>query len=225
MIEQYYSEDNLLPLSGIQHFAFCKRQWALIHIERQWAENLRTVEGRHIHERVDNPFITETRGDLAIARSVPIVSYKLGLYGVADVVEFYRLGDQGKGARLKGKEGFWLPKPVEYKRGRSKTDERDEVQLCAQAMCIEEMLDVEVDSGDLFYGQTRHRVKVAFDDGLRKRVKELAQEMHYLFSEGITPSAAAGKNCSLCSLVEICVPKLTRKNQSVKNYIKRQITQ
>ncbi|MDK2800780.1 MAG: CRISPR-associated exonuclease Cas4 [Clostridiales bacterium] len=222
MSKTYYSEDSLLALSGIQHLAFCERQWALIHIERQWEENVRTVEGRHMHERVDNPFILESRGDLLIARSVPITSYKLGVYGIADVVEFGKLDEKSSGIKLNDRKGSWLPKPVEYKRGRPKSDERDKVQLCAQAICLEEMLDVSIETGDLFYGQIRHRIKVVFNESLRVRVKELSERMHNLFTEGYTPSATSRKNCKFCSLVNLCMPKLTCKKQSVENYIKKQ---
>ncbi|NLY76132.1 MAG: Dna2/Cas4 domain-containing protein, partial [Firmicutes bacterium] len=130
-----YSEDDLLLLSGIQHFAYCERQWALIHIEQQWLENVRTVEGRHLHERVHNPDLVEKRGDLLVARSLPIVSWRLGLYGMMDLVEFRQVGSDQGGIKLPNREGVWLPKPVEYKRGKPKTDDRDEVQLCAQAIC------------------------------------------------------------------------------------------
>src|SRR6056297_921574 len=125
-----YKEDDFLLLSGIQHFFFCKRQWALIHIEQQWAENIRTTDGKHVHEKVDDPYIVETRGTLIITRSMPVSSRNLGLFGIADVVEFRK--NKRAGIPLKGKSGLWVPVPVEYKRGKKKNDERDEVQLCAQ---------------------------------------------------------------------------------------------
>jgi len=216
-----YTEDELLMLSGIQHFAFCERQWALIHIEQQWAENVRTIEGRHLHERTDNPFADETRGSLVIARAVPLVSHSLGLYGIADVVEFHLIGsdDRHTGIVLPGREGRWHPKPIEYKRGKLKDDDRDEVQLCAQAMCLEEMLDVVIDSGDLFYGQTRRRHHVSFDDALRDRVEKLCIDMHQSFERGMTPPPHPTARCKLCSLTEICMPKLKRKYRPVKSYI------
>lgn len=214
-----YSEDDLLLLSGIQHFAFCERQWALIHIEKQWAENLRTTEGHFLHEKVDDPYIVETRGTLVIARAVPIVSYSLGLSGVADMVEYVSAADSGNGVRLDGHEGYWLPSPVEYKRGRPKVDDRDIVQLCAQAMCLEEMHNVSIDQGFIYYGQTRHRVPVLFGETLRNRVGVLAERMHELFQTGQTPPAPLGVNCSLCSLVDLCMPKLTRKEKSVSRYL------
>ncbi|HHV62961.1 MAG TPA: CRISPR-associated protein Cas4 [Firmicutes bacterium] len=215
-----YDEDSLLPLSGIQHFAFCPRQWALIHIERQWSENLRTVQGRHLHERVHSSIATEARGEVVIARSLPLVSYRLGLYGVADVVEFQLASSSEPGIVLPGREGRWYPRPVEYKRGRAKPDDRDEVQLCAQAMCLEEMLKIQVAAGNLFYGKTQHRVSVLFGPALRKRVESLARQMHETFEKGVTPPAPTDVECKLCSLMDICIPDITRKKRSIEKYIR-----
>jgi CRISPR-associated exonuclease Cas4 len=215
-----YDEESLLPLSGIQHFAFCPRQWALIHIEQQWQENVPTVEGKHLHERVHSALPAEVRGDTLVARSLPLVSYRLGLFGVADVVEFTLVTGSAKtgGIQLYGREGLWRPRPVEYKRGRQKTDDRDEVQLCAQAICLEEMLNVKVETGCFFYGKTRRRLDVAFTDELRRRVEDLAQKMHEVFAEGVTPPASVSRNCKDCSLVDICLPNIRRKSD-VDRYI------
>lgn len=206
-------------LSGIQHFYFCQRQWALIHIEKQWQENVRTIEGKHIHERADDPFIIETRGDIVIARSVPIVSHRIGLYGIADVVEFTK--DRAFGIHLKEREGLWRPVPVEYKRGKPKTDMRDEVQLCAQAICLEEMLKISIPKGYLFYHTIKRRTEVIFHEELRSAVQDLANSMHQCFKEMKTPKAKWGKHCSLCSMEEICQPKVTSKNKQVQDYIKK----
>ncbi|NLG83241.1 MAG: CRISPR-associated protein Cas4 [Firmicutes bacterium] len=210
-----YTEEDLLPLSGIQHFAFCRRQWALIHIEQQWQENLLTFDGREMHARADDPFFTETRGTVVVARALPLVSYRLGLYGVADVVEFYR---EEEGVALPGRQGRWRPHPVEYKRGRPKPDERDTVHLCAQGMCLEEMFGIPVNEGDLFYGRIRRRQRVEFDRALRERVMELATEMHELFARGITPPAEYTPACKNCSLLEICLPKAGGR-KSVRRYL------
>ena len=219
-----YDEDSLLPLSGIQHLAFCPRQWALIHIERQWAENVRTVEGKIMHERVHNPKLIDYDSEHIVARSVPLICHRLGLYGQADVVEFWPAGDEvDGGVSLPGRDGLWIPKPVEYKRGRPKRDDRDKVQLCAQALCLEEMLGTKIQAGDLYYGETRRRERVIFDDVLRKRVEQLCLRMHELFDLGCTPRAEKGKHCSLCSLVDVCLPDLTRKSRSVEAYIRRQV--
>lgn len=214
-----YDEDSLLALSGIQHFAFCPRQWALIHIEGQWQENISTAEGRNLHEKVHSRIVTEARGDVLITRSLPLVSYHLGLYGVADVVEFLRVPDDQEGVVLPGRTGFWLPCPVEYKRGKPKNDDRDKVQLCAQGICLEEMLGVSVQVGSLFYGQMRRRTQVNFDPGLRKRVETLAAQMHETYQEGVTPEAPKGIRCGLCSLEEVCLPKLARRKKAVAKHI------
>ncbi|NLW55870.1 MAG: CRISPR-associated protein Cas4 [Firmicutes bacterium] len=210
-----YTDNDLLLISGIQHFAFCPRQWALIHIEQQWQENLLTFGGRELHERVDDPFFTEARGTVLVTRSLPILSRRLGLYGVADVVEFYQ---SDEGVQLRGRKGLWRPHPVEYKYGEPKIDERDMVQLCAQAFCLEEMFNTSVTEGDIFYGRIRRRQKVEFDEPLRQRVIELSREMHRLFEEGITPLPEQTKACRSCSLVEICLPH-TGKRRSVRRYL------
>jgi len=211
-----YTDDELLSLSGIQHFCFCKRQWALIHIEQQWQENLRTQEGRFVHERVDDPFFNESREDVILSRAFPLVSYTLGLTGIADVIEYTRFD---AGIPVPDHAGLWLMKPVEYKRGKPKIDERDEVQLCAQAMCLEEMFGVRISAADFYYNEIRRRQPLAITDDLRGTVRTLACEMHEVFRKGITPEAEPGKNCSLCSLVDICVPKLTKKKKPVRKYI------
>jgi CRISPR-associated exonuclease Cas4 len=220
-----YNEDDLLPLSGLQHLAFCKRQWALIHIERVWAESDRTVQGRHLHERADDPFATEVRGDLVTARAVPLASRRLGLTGVADVVEFTRIAapPAGQAIGLPGREGLWSPRPVEYKRGRPKSNDCDQVQVCAQALCLEEMLAVSIPAGDLFYAQTRRRCEVVFSPDLRRRVEELAERMQSLFQAGRTPPPIRSKACDRCSLADLCMPRLDRLSRSdgVARYLRR----
>ncbi len=210
-----YSDDDLLLLSGIQHFAFCRRQWALIHIEQQWQENVLTFSGREMHERADDPFFTESRGTVLVTRSLPLVSRTLGLYGVADVVEFQR---DENGIALDSRPGRWRPHPVEYKYGQPKSDDRDIVQLCAQGICLAEMFGVPVATGDLFYGRTRRRQPVEFDETLRDRVRELAAAMHDLFEKGVTPPAESSAACQSCSLVEICLPKAGSR-RSVRRYL------
>ncbi|KDR96749.1 CRISPR-associated exonuclease Cas4 [Peptoclostridium litorale DSM 5388] len=214
-----YSEDEMLMLSGIQHFYFCKRQWALIHVENQWVENVRTIEGKHIHEKADDPFIVETRGDIVIARSVPVSSSEIGLYGIADVIEFRRTKNEG--VSFSDKEGLWMPVPVEYKRGEPKDDARDEVQLCAQAMCLEEMLGLKIEKGYIFYNSIKRRTEVDFDKGLRASVIKLSKEMHSMFNEKKTPKARREKYCRACSMEEVCQPKVTGKRCRVKDYIKK----
>jgi len=216
-----YIHDDFLLLSGIQHIAFCERQWALIYLEQAWAENIRTVEGHHLHERTDDPFLDETRRNIRVVRAMPVISYELGLQGMADVVEFVREDREieGKTIKLKKRKGWWRLYPVEYKRGKPKPDDRDAVQLCAQAMSLEEMLKIQIPQAYLYYGQTKRRVEVVLSQALRDRTRELAVRMHRLYAEGQTPPAKSGKNCSLCSLVEMCQPKLTLKHKSVARYL------
>lgn len=215
-----YAPDELLPLSGIQHFVFCRRQWALIHVERQWQENALTAEGRLLHQRVDDPFFTETRKGVITARAVPVAGYRLGLSGICDVVEF-TAGPEG--VRLPGREGYFLPAPVEYKRGREKRDPCDEAQLCAQAICLEEMLSVSIPFGHLYYGETRHRLAVELTAELRDLVYGMAKEMHAYFQRGYTPRVRTSKACRSCSLAEICLPVLQEKGVAASAYIRQQI--
>lgn len=215
-----YPPDEWLPLSGIQHFVFCRRQWALIHIEQQWQENALTAEGRILHRRADDPFFIEKRGDTLIARSVPVASSTLGLSGICDVVEFTR---SEQGVRLPGREGFWQPTPVEYKRGRKKHDHCDEAQLCAQAMCLEEMLLVEIPRGYVFYARTRRREAVEFTADLRALVRKSAAEMHQYFRRGYTPKVKPHKGCRSCSLADICLPHLQNRRTPASRYIQENI--
>jgi CRISPR-associated exonuclease Cas4 len=215
-----YTSDELLPLSGIQHFVFCRRQWALIHVERQWQENVLTVEGKLLHKRADDPFFSETRKGIITARSVPIASYRLGLAGVCDVVEFT---ESPEGVQLPGREGLFSPAPVEYKRGHEKRDPCDEAQLCAQAICLEEMLSVAIPAGYLYYGETRHRVEVELTAELRELVRDMSEEMHAYFQRGYTPRVKTSKACRSCSLADICLPVLQEKVIPASKYIRQQI--
>lgn len=215
-----YTADELLPLSGLQHFLFCRRQWALIHVERQWQENALTADGRIMHKRVDDPFFTESRKGIILARAVPVASYQLGLSGVCDVVEFT---ETTEGVKLPGRAGLYQPAPVEYKRGKPKLEPSDESQLCAQAMCLEDMLATTIPTGYLYYGQTRHRVAVPLTPALRDLVRQAAQEMHGYFKRGYTPRVKPFKGCRSCSLADVCLPDLPGKAVSVSKYIQQQI--
>lgn len=215
-----YSTEELLPLSGIQHFQFCRRQWALIHVENQWQDNALTIEGKYVHDRVDDPFFTETRKEMIITRSMPVSSYRLGLVGVCDIVEFTRSRD---GIHLPGKEGFYLPTPVEYKHGKLKYDQCDEVQLCAQALCLEEMLSIHISNGSLYYHEVRRRYEVELSVELRNRVEEIAIEMHSYFERGYTPQVKTSKACKSCSLEDICLPALQKEELSALAYIQAHI--
>jgi len=215
-----YTPEEMLPLSGLQHFLFCRRQWALIHVEQQWQENVLTVEGKHLHERVDDPFYTASRKGEIVARSVPVASPALGLSGVCDVVEFAPSAD---GVSLPGRAGTYAVTPVEYKRGKPKENASDEAQLCAQAICLEEMLATCIPSGFLFYGETRRRVVVPFTDALRETVRKASAEMHTYLRRGYTPKVKPFKGCRSCSLVDVCLPKLQGKTPTATEYIHTQI--
>ena len=209
-----YSEDDYLPLSGIQHFAFCRRQWALIHIENQWAENERTVDGIIMHEKAHSGDV-ESRGDVVIMRALRVFSATLGVSGECDVVEFNRNAD---GISLNGHNGLWQPYPVEYKLGKPKEHNADEMQLCAQAMCLEEMLCCTIPCGALFYGEPRRRTEVEFTPELRRAVEDSLNEMHDYYKRGYTPKAKLRKGCSACSLKAICLPKMAQR-KSVAAYV------
>lgn len=214
-----YGEEDYLMLSGIQHFAFCRRQWAMIHIEQQWAENYRTTAGELMHKKAHDDASFEKRGDLLIIRGMRISSRNLGLSGQCDVVEFHQ---DENGVSLFGYDGKWKPIPVEYKRGTPKENNADELQLCAQAMCLEEMLQVYVQDGYLYYGENRRRSHVDFTDSLREEVRTAAKEMHELFQRGYTPNVKPTKKCKACSLENLCLPKL-QKTVKVREYIEKGI--
>lgn len=209
-------EEAFLQLSGLQHFRFCRRQWALIHIEQQWAENFRTVDGELMHRNAHDAGFQESRGELYVTRSVSVFSPTLGVSGQCDVLEYHR-GDAG--IPLRGKEGLWQPYPVEYKRGRPREDTGDALQLCGQAMCLEEMLCCPIPEGALYYGEIRRRVAVPFTDELRDEVRRMLEEMHELYQRGYTPKVRPGKHCNACSLKELCLPRLM-KARSVAAYMK-----
>ena len=222
-----YSEEDLLPISALQHLAFCERQWGLIHLEGIWDENPLTMEGNILHDRTDEPQ-TEVRGDLRIARALRLRSLRLGLSGKADTVEFHRICEtvipaeeknvMGTGIRIKGVSGLWRPFPVEYKRGSPKTGRWDEIQLCAQGLCLEEMLEVKVPVGALFYGKPRRRTDVEFDRALRETTEKLAGRLHELNRKGVTPKAVYEKKCDSCSIQSVCLSKVIGKRGNTHNY-------
>lgn len=216
-----YSEEDYLLLSGIQHFAFCRRQWALIHIEQVWNENVRTIEGKFLHEKAHDVFLKEKRGDLIISRGMPVFSKTLGITGSCDIVEFRKSPD---GVSIRDMDGLFLPFPVEYKRGKPKEGEEDVLQLTAQAMCLEDMLACNVEEGYLFYGEINRRQKIEITEELRERVKEICLEMHKLFDRRHTPKVKTGKHCKACSLVDLCLPRLCGK-LSAAQYIERSLNE
>lgn len=215
-----YEEDEFLQLSGLQHYAYCPRQWALIALEDQWAENVRTVEGNQLHERAHDADLRGRRGDLLTVRGLSIRSRTLGVSGQCDVVEFRR---DPNGVPLHGEEGLWLPAPVEYKRGRPKPHDADRLQLCCQALCLEEMLLCpRIEVGYLYYGETARRESVELTSDLRDTVTQCLTEMHAMMKRGHTPKVKPHKGCSACSLKEQCLPRLAGK-RSVSAYIARRL--
>lgn len=203
-----YTEDDLIQLSSLQHLVFCERQCALIHIEQVWEDNRLTAEGHLLHERVHEQG-GKSQGDMRIERGVALRSLRLGVSGVADVVEFHRIPG----------ETTWQPFPVEYKRGKPKPDHCDAVQLCAQAICLEEMLGVEVPRGALYYGKTHRRQEVIFDQKLRQETEETAKRVHELIASGQTPKPIYEPKCGRCSLGQLCLPKTIERRRSVKSYL------
>ncbi|MBR1691445.1 MAG: CRISPR-associated protein Cas4 [Lachnospiraceae bacterium] len=214
----YYDEENFLMLSGIQHYTFCKRQWALIHIEQQWADNYLTVDGNFMHANVHESTQFEKRNKVLISRGLAIHSYELGLSGICDVVEFHECEN---GIPLKNREGKYEIVPIEYKRGRPKENDADKMQLVAQAMCLEEMFCCTIAKGYLFYGETKRRMEVGIDDEQRQLVRKIVEEMHRLYERGTNPKAKPNKMCRACSLVEKCLPRSAKKK--VKDYIDERI--
>jgi len=204
-----YPENEFIQLSALQHLLFCERQCALIHVEQLWVENRFTAEGRIMHERVDRGD-RKDRGKIRVEYGLPIQSRHLGVSGRADVVEFH-LQDS--------KKGQWLPFPVEYKRGKPKKNASDKVQLCAQALCLEEMLGHPVENGALFYGKTRRRLEVAFDDALRRLTCATARKVHDLIDSGTTPAAGYEKKCDTCSFLDLCLPKAVGKKSNVSAWL------
>ena len=214
-----YAEEEYLQLSGIQHFLFCRRQWALIHMEQQWSENYRTIDGDILHRNVHDSDKREKRGNLLIVRAMKISSARLGLSGECDAVELRR---SARGVSIFGQEGTFSVTPIEYKRGAPKEDLCDLAQITAQAMCLEEMLCCEIPRGALYYGEPRRRTEVAFTPELRQEARSLLTEMHTLYSRGSTPKVRPAKSCNACSLKELCLPKLMR-SRSVADYLRRRM--
>jgi CRISPR-associated exonuclease Cas4 len=212
-----YQEEDYLSISGFQHFKFCRRRWALIHIENQWEDNWRTTDGEIMHERAHDNTIAEKRGDCITVNGLKISSKELGISGECDVVQFFR---DKEGVYLAKYKDKFIPYPVEYKRGKGQALEADEMQLCAQAICLEEMLCCKIEKGALFYGEPHRRTEIVFSDELRNQVKQTAKEMHEYYDRRFTPKAIYGKFCGACSLKELCLPKLSKAKKSVDEYLR-----
>ncbi|WP_248512311.1 CRISPR-associated protein Cas4 [Sporosarcina sp. NCCP-2222] len=214
-----YKEEEYLMLSGLQHFVFCRRQWALIHIEQEWEENVLTVEGNLLHEKADDPYIREKRGNTLYVRALPVHSRILGISGICDLVEFTR-NDQG--VFLHGEEAKYVPKPIEYKRGKPKKHDADLIQLTAQVMCLEEMLGTDIKEAAFYYQEIRRRDNHVITSELRRKVADLTKEMHVYYERRYTPKVKTGKHCDSCSLRHKCLPELVGR-ESVSTYMKRML--
>lgn len=222
-VEKMYEEDEMLMLSGIQHFAFCPRQWGLIHLEQQWSDNRLTMEGSIMHEHVDDPFYRQSVRGKIVLRRVSIASKKLGLYGLTDIIEMTPTEGGENCVRLPGREGWWSPCVVEYKHGEPKFDDCDSVQIAAQTMCLEEQYGIRIPIGQLYYGKTRQRESVLIDDGLRQETKAMAEAMHRVFEEGVVPKSDRRPQCRSCSMVDLCMPEREGSKRSAKKYLKNSL--
>lgn len=216
-----YDEEEYLMLSGLQHFVFCKRQWALIHIEQEWEENVLTVEGNHLHEKADNPYIREKRGKTLYVRALPVHSRALGISGICDMVEFIQ---DPNGVPLDKEEGLYLAKPIEYKRGKPKKHDADILQLVAQTMCLEEMLGITIHEAALYYNEIKHRERIWVTDDMKRRVEAMIKEMHHYYDRSHTPRVKTGKHCLRCSLRNICLPELLERER-VSTYMNRMLAE
>ncbi len=212
-----YSEDNFLQLSGIQHFVFCRRQWALIVIEQVWIENYLTLDGRIMHENAHDGLKLERRGDLLVCRGLPVSSHFLGLSGICDVVEFKKTIDP-QGVFIHGLDGKYLATPIEYKRGKIKIGQEDEMQVAAQTMALEEMLSASIKEAFIFYGQHQRRHKVNIESEIRQKVKSIVDEMHEYAERAYVPKVKLQEKCRACSLYNICLPQLYS-SMKVDSYI------
>lgn len=215
-----YKDD--LMISGIQHFVYCERQWALIHVEDQWVEDASTASGRLMHKRVHDPEVHDVRNGIITKRGVSIGSKLYGITGVCDAVEFI---PDDSGIEIVGHVGKWRVRPVEYKRGSSKQGDEDRLQLTAQALCLEEMIGCHIDDACLFYGQTRHRENVRISEKLREKTIQVISEMREIYESGVTPRGQYDSRCLRCSLKNVCMPELfaSENSSNVQHFISKHI--
>ena len=216
-----YDDEELILISGLQHLAFCERQWMLIHVEKLWAENILTIEGSHLHSNVHQTG-SKSRGDVKLSTGLQLRSSRLGLYGVADMVEFHRDDDLGVAVRAFGDDKKrWTPYPIEYKRGRKRWDIADEIQLCAQAICLEEMLQVDIHRGAVYDGEPKHRTEIELTQKLRLETEERCERARALMTGIAQPDYKHGKQCKNCSMNEFCMPEDVSEEDHSARYIAR----
>jgi CRISPR-associated exonuclease Cas4 len=211
-------ENERIPISSIKQYIYCKRRFALMFIDREWESNYKIVEGDILHEKVDDPFIKESRGDLFRSRSVPVYSDNLNIQGVCDLIEFIKSSD---GVKVGRKKGLWSINPIDYKNGKPEKSDADNFQLCAIAICLEEMFNTHISSGDLYYGKLRRRVKVQFTKELREKVESAIHGISELLREQSVPQKAEDQNCSMCSLLNICLPGLFDRHTSIRKAVNK----
>jgi CRISPR-associated exonuclease Cas4 len=218
-----FDEDDLLPLSGLQHVIYCERRFALVHIEHLWAESSETIDGQHQHEKA-HALSSESRGEVRIARGLSLRSLRLGFSGKADVVEFHRVeADSESGVELPRCEGRWTVFPIEYKRGVLRHEAAYAVQLCAQAMALEEMLGTSISSGAIYYGKSRRREDVVFSDELRRATEAAARRIHEIARSGFTPAPEPGPRCGPCSMNDLCMPESMNRTAKASAFVARAI--
>lgn len=217
-------DNSMLMLSGIQHFVFCPRQWALIHIEQLWADNLHTIQGEIVHTHADDPFYRTKMREKRIVRRMNIASRELGVYGFADIVECVPSPEiPHRTICLHNEDGHWLPTPIEYKKGSPKQILCDILQVVAQAICLEEMFSITVPHGEIYYDTIRRRERFEITPDHRSRVADICSRMHALMDGGEVPLAEySAKKCAKCSLIDLCMP-LSKGNVSVKSYLEKNL--
>ncbi|WP_368653958.1 CRISPR-associated protein Cas4 [Ornithinibacillus sp. 4-3] len=213
------SNQHSFMISGIQHFEFCPRQWALIHIEQAWEENVLTVEGNLLHSKVDDPFIREKRGDILFVRALKVHSTSLPIHGVCDMVEFHY---DKNGITLYGEEGKYKVLPVEYKRGKPKRHQADILQTTAQVICLEEMFQTTIEEVAFYYHEIRHRDNIIITKEHREKVIKMIEQMKNYYARRHTPKVKTGKHCKQCSLNNICLPELLNK-ETAMSYVQRML--
>ena len=203
--------EERIPLSSIKQYAYCKRRFGLMFIDNEFIDNFKTIEGNILHEKVNDPFFNEKRGDKYFSRSVPVYSDRFNLYGIVDIIEFIK---DENGVSIPTQKGLWRLNPIEYKNGKPEKSRADELQLCAQAICLEEMFDTEIISADIYYGRLKKRVNIELIDELRYSVEKIVADIHDLIEKAIIPEKPDNQNCSLCSMIDICMPRIFTKPSS-----------
>ena len=215
--ENKMTEDRI-PLSSIKQYSYCKRRFGLMFIDNEFIDNFKTIEGNILHEKVNDPFFKEKRGEKYYSRSVPVYSDRLNLYGIVDIIEF--INDKN-GVTIPTHKGLWRLNPIEYKNGKPEKSRADELQLCTQTMCLEEMFGTMITSADIYYGRLKKRVNIDLTDELRQTVDRIVADIHDLIEKAIIPEKPENQNCSLCSMIDICMPRIFTKPSSNLSRIDR----